>query len=91
MFQRLMRALSREPKSKNVAKSRLKLILIQDRLGVDEELMKTLQVELTDLLSRYFELKPDYVEVDLLREADSMALVANIPVFGMKTRRPVQV
>jgi hypothetical protein len=28
--------------------------------------------------------------MDLQREKDSMALVANIPVFGMKVRHPMQ-
>ena len=33
MFKRLMQALNREQKSKSVAKSRLQLILVQDRTG----------------------------------------------------------
>ena len=90
MIRRLMRVLGREPRSKSIAKSRLQLILVQDRLGVDEDIMKHLQVELTELLSRYFEIKPENVEVDLHREAETMALVANIPVLGLKTRHPLR-
>jgi cell division topological specificity factor len=91
MFERLKKMLNREPKSKNMAKSRLQLILVQDRVSVDEEVMRKLQKELTELLAKYFELKPDHVEVDLQREADSVALVANIPVLGMKTRHAIRV
>jgi cell division topological specificity factor len=91
MLQRLIKQiLSRTQKTKNIAKSRLQLILIQDRMSVNEEVMEKLQVELTELLSKYFELKSNDVEVGLQRENDSVALVANIPVFGMKTRHPVQ-
>ena len=89
-FQRLRRVLAREPKSKSVAKSRLKLILVQDRIGVDDEVMKAVQAELTTLLSRYFELEPDGIEMGLQREKESMALVANIPITGLKSRRPIK-
>jgi cell division topological specificity factor len=87
MFKRLMRALSREPKSKSQAKDRLKLILIQDRFGVSEEVMRALQGELTQILSKYFELDSNHIDMELQREDESMALVANIPVFGLKTRQ----
>ena len=90
MFRRLMQLLNREQKSKNVAKSRLQLILVQDRTGIDEEIMESLQAELTEVLSKYFILKPEEVEMELEREQDSMALVANIPVLGTKVRHPIQ-
>jgi cell division topological specificity factor len=90
IFQRLVQVLSREPKSKNMAKSRLKLILVQDRIGADEDVMKTLQVELTALLSKYFELEADNIEMDFQREEHALALVANIPVTGLKVRQPAQ-
>ena len=90
MFQRLMRLLDREPKSKSVAKSRLQLILIQDRIGIDETVMRSLQAELTEVLSRYFELEPDHIEIDLQREEKSMALVASIPILSSKFRHPAQ-
>jgi len=90
MFKRLMQLLNREQKSKSVAKSRLQLILVQDRTGIDEEIMESLQAELTEVLSKYFILKRDQVEMELEREQDSMALVANIPVLGTKVRHPIQ-
>jgi len=91
MFQKLMRVLGREQRSKNVAKSRLQLILVQDRIGVDDEIMRKIQLELTELLGKYFELEADSVEMDLQREEESMALVANIPVIGLKSRQALQV
>ena len=90
MFKRLMQLLNREQKSKNVAKSRLQLILIQDRTGIDEDIMESLQAELTEVLSKYFILERERVEMELEREEDSMALVANIPVIGTKGRHPIQ-
>ena len=83
MLQRLIRLLRGTETSSKTAKSRLKLILVQDRLGIDEEVMKELQVEITQVLSRHFTLG-EQVEIDLQREEQAMALVANIPITGMK-------
>lgn len=89
MYKQLRKILSREPSSKTVAKDRLKLILIQDQLGLNENVMQDLQRKLTQLLSEYFELAPTQIDVGIQRDEESMALVANIPVYGVK-RRPVQ-
>ena len=87
MIQRLIQILTRADKSKDIAKSRLKLILVQDRLSISEEVMQSLQSEITKLLSKYFTLKTDEVEMDLEREGNALALVANIPILGMKERK----
>ena len=86
MIQRLIQILTRADKSKDIAKSRLKLILVQDRLSISEEVMQSLQSEVTKLLSKYFTLNTDEVEMDLEREDNALALVANIPILGMKER-----
>ena len=86
MLQRLIRLLRGTETSSKTAKSRLKLILVLDRLGIDEEVMKELQVEITQVLSRHFTLG-EQVEIDLQREEQAMALVANIPITGMKDRK----
>ena len=86
MIQRLIQILTRADKSKDIAKSRLKLILVQDRLSISEEVMQSLQSEVTKLLSKYFTLNTDEVEMDLEREDNALALVANIPILDMKER-----
>ena len=48
--------------------------------------MQSLQSEVTKLLSKYFTLNTDEVEMDLEREDNALALVANIPILGMKER-----
>ncbi len=85
MLQRLIRLLRGNERSSKTAKSRLKLILVQDRLGINEDMMKELQVEITQVLSRHFTLG-EQVEIDLQREEQAMALVASIPITGMKDR-----
>ncbi len=90
MLKQLMRLFRRNQGSKDFAKSRLQLILVQDRIGIDEQLMRALQMDITALLSRYFELEQDGIEMELQREGQSMALVANIPVSSLKNRGPLQ-
>ena len=90
MLKQLMRLFRRNQGSKDFAKSRLQLILVQDRIGIDEQLMRALQMDITALLSRYFELEQNGIEMELQREGQSMALVANIPVSSLKNRRPLQ-
>lgn len=83
----LMRLLRRET-SKEIAKKRLKLVLIQDRIGIEPETMECLKQDLIDLLSRYFEISQSGFQIDLHREEEQVALVANIPITRMKIRHP---
>ena len=66
--------------SKNAAKERLRLVLVHDRLDVSEKVMNALRVDLIELIGKYFGIDDKAVEVSLSREADGMALVANIPI-----------
>ena len=85
MFKWLIKALNQEPKSKNIAKERLQLVLIQDRAGANKKVMGSLQSELITLLSKCFELEPSHVEIDLHRENESIALIANVPIYGFRS------
>ena len=86
MIRKLMRILHRQPASKSVAKNRLQLVLVQDRVGANEDVMRDLQLKLTELLGQYFEFPSDGIEMDLQRDGGSMALTANIPINAMKRR-----
>ena len=90
MFRQLMRLLHQERGSKEVAKNRLQLILIQDRVGADEAIMGDLQTKLTQLLAEYFEFPSEGIDIELQRDGSSMALTASIPVTAMKRPTPVE-
>jgi cell division topological specificity factor len=66
--------------SKSMAKERLRLVLVHDRLDVSEQVMNALRVDLINLIGKYFGIDEKAVEVSLSREADGMALIANIPI-----------
>lgn len=88
MFESLSRWLRREKGSRTTVKNRLQLILIQDRTGVAPEILDALRDDMFQVISKYFEVKVDDVEMGLETEEDSVALVANIPVLKLK-RQPV--
>jgi cell division topological specificity factor len=83
---RVVRWLNGEVASKDTAKSRLQLILIQDRASVDPQILEALRDDLIDLMRKYFNVSEEQPEVEFQHEGDSMALVANIPITSIKGR-----
>lgn len=81
LFSRLF---ARESASKDVAKERLRLVLVHDRSSVSPHVIEALKEDLIKVISNYMEIDIGAVEVDLASERDSVALVANIPVRAMK-------
>ena len=73
-------------KSGSVAKSRLQLVLIQDRLNTTPEMLEMLKSDIMKVLSNYMELDEDDLEIDMDSGADGPALVANIPIKSWKKR-----
>lgn len=70
--------------SKNVAKERLRLVLVHDRSNVSPHLLEALKEDLIKVISDYMEIDEGALEVNLDSSDDSVALVANIPVIRMK-------
>ncbi len=70
--------------SKNVAKERLRLVLVHDRTDISPQLMQDLKSDLIKVISNYMEIDEAALEVSLDSNENQIALVANIPVKGMK-------
>ena len=70
--------------SKNIAKERLRLVLVHDRTSVSPELLHLLKNELIKVISTYLEIDEQALEIFLESSDNQVALVANIPVRGMK-------
>jgi len=70
--------------SRNVAKDRLKMVLAYDRTDISPQLMAKMRSELLEVVSRYFELEAESLEVLFDREGNTTALVANIPIRRVK-------
>lgn len=70
--------------SKNVAKERLRLVLVHDRANVSPQLLQALKSDLIEVISKYMEIDEKSLEVNLDSNDTQVALVANIPVKKMK-------
>lgn len=87
MLEFLSRLFGRDNGSKNVAKERLRLVLVHDRSSVSPQLLETLKAEMIQVISNYMDVDEQGLEVNLDSSGNSVALVASIPVRGMK-RKP---
>lgn len=80
----------RKEKSKNVAKERLKLVLVHDRSEMSPDFLEKVKGDIIEAIEKHAEIDKDALDIKLTRmksEEDSVpvsALVANIPIIKMK-------
>jgi len=73
--------------SKNVAKERLRLVLVHDRVKISPDLVESLKEDLITVINKYLEIDKASLEVSFSSADDSIALVANIPVLGIRKQQ----
>jgi cell division topological specificity factor len=73
--------------SREIAKNRLQLVLIQDRVNMSPQLLQTLKDELIAVISKYVEIDVDGTEITFTRNKRQSRLTADIPVVGARARR----
>lgn len=78
--------------SKNVAKERLKLVLVHDRVDCSPKLLDMIKDDILKVIANYAEIEEDGLEIKMSKtrgEQNDMpvsALVANIPLKNIKDR-----
>lgn len=75
-----------EPTSRDIAKDRLRLVLVQDRVNLSSEKMNELKDDLIKVISKYVEIDRDGIEISLTQSARQSRLTANIPVVGARQK-----
>ena len=75
--------------SKDLAKERLRLILVHDRIGVSPEIIGEMKEEIIEVIAKHLEIEEEELEMELSREDNSMALVANIPIKRLNKNKKV--
>ncbi len=79
--------------SSNVAKDRLKLVLISDRAGCSPEILEQIKNDIIAVISRYIEIDLDGLDINITQTESEgnngtvPALFANIPIKNMKTSK----
>ncbi|HLI71747.1 MAG TPA: cell division topological specificity factor MinE, partial [Ktedonobacteraceae bacterium] len=63
-----------------VAKERLKVVLVQDRVKLNPELLELIRADLLAAISRRLEVDEQNVEISLAREERWDKLHANVPI-----------
>ncbi|HHV78355.1 MAG TPA: cell division topological specificity factor MinE [Firmicutes bacterium] len=81
------RLFGKETPSKEIAKERLRLVLIHDRAAVSPSLMEALRDEIITVVNKYIEVDERSMTVDLKTVDSSVALVASIPVRNVRRGR----
>lgn len=70
-------------KSKNIAKDRLKLVLIHDRSMLSSGMLEQMKDEIIEVISRYVDIDREELNIDIAQQEDNVrrtTLVANIPL-----------
>lgn len=76
--------------SKDVAKERLKLVLIHDRSNVSPQFLEMVKGEIIKVIQNYMDIDEEGLDIQLTKTSSDdgkrmvPALVANIPIRGMK-------
>lgn len=87
MFEVVMKLLNRNQKtSKEIAKDRLKVVLIHDRANISPEVMQALKNDIIEVISHYMDINKNEMEISLENDDYSVALLANIPVNRIKNQ-----
>jgi cell division topological specificity factor len=78
--------------SKDVAKSRLHFVLVQDRTGLTNEEMSGFREEMVKVIEKYFVIDKEGFDIKYHRLADTTTLLINSPVIvrrvGSSVARP---
>ena len=79
-----------EAKSKDTAKERLHLVLMQDRANVSADFLELMKQEIIDVIKKYIEIDEKEIDVRLTNKENedgtngAPALYANIPILNIK-------
>jgi len=83
----LDRLLGKEPKSANQAKERLKFVLIHDRTDLSTGALQSLKDELIVVISKYVEIDPNDVRIEMEQDGREQRLLADIPLKQAQRRK----
>lgn len=70
--------------SKDIARERLRLVLVHDRANVSPQMMEVLKDDMIKVISNYMEINEREMEITLTNDESSVALVASIPIERVK-------
>lgn len=86
-----MRFFFRRKNSKEIAKDRLKILLISDRVNCSPEMMELIKADITKVISKYMRIDTDHMEIEIQAKGNNKggrnktpSLIANIPILDLQ-------
>lgn len=76
--------------SKNVAKDRLKLVLVHDRVNCSSQVLEMLKIDIIKVISNYMEIDEEELDIQITQAPSEdnngtiPVLYANIPIKGLR-------
>ena len=89
-FRKLVKSEEKQTPSKETAKERLHLVLMQDRANVSADFLELMKQEIIDVIKKYIEIEESAIDVRLTNEVKedgtqgAPSLYANIPILNIK-------
>lgn len=89
-FKKLIKSETKETPSKETAKERLHLVLMQDRANVSADFLELMKQEIIEVIKKYIEVEDSAIDVRLTNEVGedgkqgAPSLYANIPILNIK-------
>ena len=86
-----------DSKSKDAAKERLHLVLMQDRANVSADFLELMKQEIIDVIKKYIDVEEEAIDVRLTNEikedgtTGAPSLYANIPIVNIKNEMKKEV
>jgi cell division topological specificity factor len=81
------RLLGKKQQSAAMAKDRLKLVLIHDRTDITPGLLDRMKNEIIEVISRFVEIDPEFVKIEMSQEGREQRLIADIPLNAVPHKR----
>ncbi|MFO7172107.1 MAG: cell division topological specificity factor MinE [Bacillota bacterium] len=88
MLDLIAKVFGRESPSAEIAKERLRLVLVHDRSSVTPQFLERLKEDLIRVISEYMDIDTETMDVRLSQTEHQAALVASIPVRRVKRVAP---
>ncbi len=95
-FKRIIKTEPKQLASKDAAKERLHLVLMQDRANVSADFLELMKQEIIDVIKKYIEIDEKSIDVRLTNQSNedgtngAPALYANIPIINIKNDMKVE-
>lgn len=80
----------KKEKSKNVAKERLKLVLVHDRSDLSPQFLEMIKNDIIKVISEYADIDEEALDIKITKttkdnkETPTSSLIANIPIIKVK-------